>query len=795
MNMYRFSSKADALLFLSSRLQKSVVDEFVSFTAAEWHEDSAVLLKKIQRGFGGAHVIARSSAVDEDIPPLSRAGHFASIADVPADSLDALATAINDVIASYSKDRRQALPDDQIIIQRFVVNVRRSGVVLTRDLPSYPDYYLINFDDVSGRTDTVTGGLDSQAVRLARWLPPLEIGSDWGSLLEAVQEVEAVSGSEALAIEFVVDREGTVHVFQARPITPAGSNAHANIVSLEVAVRSLQETLDEAFKSSDSLPGARTILADMPDWNPAEILGGRCDRLDHDLYAFLITDGSWNKGRVSLGYTDVAPSRLMLRLGDKSYIDARVSFNSLTPAGLPTEVRRDLIDYYLDRLGAQPELQDKVEFEIVATCLNLASAERLNDMRRSGISAGAVSSLEDALRHVTSGVLADARKCMTEDGAAVERLDGIRKSCLQRVQESPNDVVGVVGAFRTLLAACRDLGGRPFARTARIAFVGVDLLKSFVRAGVFSESHLEDFLRCIDTVTSRLRRDHRSVVSGMLPIGLFMAEYGHLRPGTYSITAPRLDQRPDLISKNVHQTPAEPAVAAGQVLPLARIDAALRRLNLDLTPKALLDIVATSLRERERIKFEFSRSLSDAIEFAALGGAAAGFSREDMANLDLSTLIATGEPDGAIRELWEPVIRHNRHLREECSRVAFPPMLAGARDLAEVRYPRARPQFITRRRVSGECVRLDGIRHKEGVDVDGKILLCQRADPGYDWIFTHAIRGLVTQYGGVASHMAVRCAEFGVPAAIGCGDVLYSRLDGAAQVTLDCENEKIFGLY
>lgn len=555
LNMYPFSTKADALLFLSSRLRKSVIDEFVSFTVAEWREDSGGLLKSLGRRFGEAHVIVRSSAVDEDIPPLTRAGHFASIADVPADSPDALTVAINNVIRSYSKDKRQALPDDQIIIQRFVVNVRRSGVVLTRDLPSYPEYYLINFDDVTGRTDTVTGGLDSLAVRLARWLPPPEIGSDWGPLLEAIREVEAVSGSEALDIEFVVDREGTVHVFQARPITSAGLDAHASVISSQLTVRILQDTLDEALKSSDSLPGSRTILADMPDWNPAEILGGRCDRLDHDLYAFLITDGSWNEGRLLLGYTDVGSSRLMLRLGDKSYIDARVSFNSLTPAGLPPDVRQDLIDHYLDRLAAQPELQDKVEFEIVATCLNFASAERLNDMRRAGISADAVSSLAGALRRVTIGILTDARKFMTEDGVAVERLEGIRKSCLQRVQERPNDIARVVGEFRTLLAACRDLGGRPFARTARIAFVGIDLLKSFVRAGVFSESHLEDFLRCIDTVTSRLRRDHWSVVSGLLPIDRFMAEYGHLRPGTYSITAGRFDQRPDLISKNVRHPP------------------------------------------------------------------------------------------------------------------------------------------------------------------------------------------------------------------------------------------------
>jgi len=34
--------------------------------------------------------------------------------------------------------------------------------------------------------------------------------------------------------------------------------------------------------------------------------------------------------------------------------------------------------------------------------------------------------------------------------------------------------------------------------------------------------------------------------------------------------------------------------------------------------------------------------------------------------------------------------------------------------------------------------------------------------------------------------MAIRCAEFGLPAAIGCGDVLYRQLVSASGVYLDC---------
>ena len=62
---------------------------------------------------------------------------------------------------------------------------------------------------------------------------------------------------------------------------------------------------------------------------------------------------------------------------------------------------------------------------------------------------------------------------------------------------------------------------------------------------------------------------------------------------------------------------------------------------------------------------------------------------------------------------------------------------------------------------------------KDLFDIDGKIVLIEGADPGYDWIFSKGIKGLITRFGGAASHMAIRCAEFGIPEAIGCGEVIY----------------------
>lgn len=66
-----------------------------------------------------------------------------------------------------------------------------------------------------------------------------------------------------------------------------------------------------------------------------------------------------------------------------------------------------------------------------------------------------------------------------------------------------------------------------------------------------------------------------------------------------------------------------------------------------------------------------------------------------------------------------------------------------------------------------------------------------KADPGYEWIFTKGIKGFITKYGGMASHMAIRCAEFEIPAAIGCGEKIYNYAASMNYMELDCANGSI----
>ena len=120
--------------------------------------------------------------------------------------------------------------------------------------------------------------------------------------------------------------------------------------------------------------------------------------------------------------------------------------------------------------------------------------------------------------------------------------------------------------------------------------------------------------------------------------------------------------------------------------------------------------------------------------------------------------------------------------------VILPELVKDPSDLLSFHMPTNRPNFVTNSMVTGEVIKLDS--NQKEFDISGKIVLIESADPGYDWIFTHSIIGLMTKYGGAASHMTIRCAEFNLPAAIGCGN-LFDAFTNNDKIIMDCSNQTV----
>ncbi len=178
-----------------------------------------------------------------------------------------------------------------------------------------------------------------------------------------------------------------------------------------------------------------------------------------------------------------------------------------------------------------------------------------------------------------------------------------------------------------------------------------------------------------------------------------------------------------------------------------------------------------------------------------MAGDMLGFSREQMAFLSVANLRrALPLRDAELRPFWRDCIEANRRRHEAARLVSLPSVIASEQDFAVIHHHTAQPNYVTCKTVHSRVVRLAPGARVHPASLQGQIVAIESADPGYDWIFSADIRGLITCYGGAASHMAIRCAEFGIPAAIGCGPALFRQVNEAAEVLLDCESGHVMAL-
>jgi phosphohistidine swiveling domain-containing protein len=167
-------------------------------------------------------------------------------------------------------------------------------------------------------------------------------------------------------------------------------------------------------------------------------------------------------------------------------------------------------------------------------------------------------------------------------------------------------------------------------------------------------------------------------------------------------------------------------------------------------------------------------------------GEQCGLDAAEMSYVDIQAVATlTGNPRDN-REILCRAIERGRERHDLGQSVSLPPLITGPADVWSFRSQDTRPNFVTRGRAVGPVADIDA-----GDPPEGAIAMIASADPGYDWLFARGIAGLVTAFGGVNSHMALRALELGVPAVIGVGEAQFRRWTKAAGLDIDAASELV----
>ena len=777
-------SKSKSLKYVSNKLDFFIVPEFLVFTGYEFNLNPESVVNKVKSKFLELMVVVRSSANDEDNQHNSSAGEYESVLNIPSNNSKKITEAFSLVINSY-KRKRQLLPDDEVIVQEMVKDITMSGVIFTHDLNTGAPYYVVNYDDQSGLTDTVTSGSkhSNRTLYIHRNSIKSLRSERFIKLLEAVQELERVMESEFLDIEFALGKDLTPYLLQVRAITTQPNWNRAITKRIDKDLQGVKAFVVTRFNRLKGVYGKTTLLGQMSDWNPIEMIGRAPRALALSLYQTLITDHAWSAARLTMGYSIPVGQPLMVALAGQPFIDIRLSFHSYLPKSTPPVIAEKLVNHWLDTLKAHPELHDKVEFDVAITAYSFDFDEKIEKLIGTVLTDDEKDEFRQAhLEHTKHLLKGDGKGAISKALEKINLLNGKQKK-----YGDINTQHDLLLLF-TMIDDCIQLGTIPFSILARHGFIAKTILLSLNRRGIITTNEINQIQANVQTIASDVVSDMHSLRNGKLSNNQFMALYGHLRPGTYDIMSHRYDQMNDLCNSIT-------CLKQDKKIDLFKFSERQKQQinNLlkedgfdDFGVDDLLSYIREATIGREYGKFIFTRSVSDMLELVANFSEKNGLSRDEISHVSLNSLlnIVKNSSEYSIEERLREISKRESEKHDISVAIRLPQLLTDHAAVHVIPFQVSHPNFITCKKITAPCLFLSA--KSNGMSLDGSVVLIEGADPGFDWIFTQKIAGLVTKYGGVNSHMAIRCAEFEIPAAIGCGEQKFDVLLKSNQVRLDC---------
>lgn len=777
--LFSFGSKAETLASISQVHRAGLVPKFSFFSRTSWERDAESLLCSVMRRHQSATFLAiRSSFRAEDLAGGgSNAGKFLSVLDVPRDNENSVVEAIERVLGSNPDPSNL----DQVLIQEQVLNSKAAGVVTTRNQRGAA-YFSVNLSLSEGDTDSVTSGAN---LSFKEFVCKSDLSMiDWAGTPEFMQEIcllaeetGALTAHDALDLEFAIDSSGQIKLLQVRRFNaPIMSSEEIALQRQQVSSASLTFSRNDQCLCPESM---HDLFALMPDWNPAEIIGKKPRKLARSLYGHIITDHVWSDQRAEYGYHRVNHALLRDFLGTPA-VDVHSSFLSLVPESIAEPLAIRIVSSAKENLREKPALHDKVEFDVMPTCFDSNFDRwRQGTLRSEKFTDCEFLIIKQAYFNLTREAILRRLGFGAEDKASVSECrapDGTVESVLENLKNAR-------------------AGALTFAHYARDAFVAISLLTGNAVGGA-NLKRVERFVGTLSTVSAQFVDDCHMASEGKLELGELISKYGHLRSGTYDILNPTFQSHPKFFfsaSTSLEATHRHESneVAMEIATSIAR-ELQLEGMSFDASEMQMF--LKSAIEGRESSKLAFTRHLSRAIDGIEEWGARNGISKDELSHLPLETLRQVLlydqlSPESRIDLLEQSSI--NAQLHKLYSSLEVPLIISSGQDLLRYQEIAIAPNFSGSKSVFAPKIVLTGHELLEGETIEGKIVLVEAADPGFDWIFSKAPAGLVTLFGGRNSHMAIRCMELDLPAAIGVGESHFEKLSRQETIFLDPLSKRI----
>ena len=167
-------------------------------------------------------------------------------------------------------------------------------------------------------------------------------------------------------------------------------------------------------------------------------------------------------------------------------------------------------------------------------------------------------------------------------------------------------------------------------------------------------------------------------------------------------------------------------------------------------------------------------------------GAEYGFTREDLSYININVFKDIYTDSSEIKSKLQESIDSGKKQHLNTSLLCLPPLISEPIDIWAFEWPTTTPNYITQLSVTAN---ISSDLKKNSLN--NTIVCIPNADPGFDWLFSYPIAGLITAWGGVNSHMAIRAGELRIPAVIGCGEQLFKQVISSKRVSIDCSNRTL----